>query len=546
MGVFDFLRKKEFAEIDRLNEQIKDLSAHLEVLNKYQHVVDIEKEAERIRGDAVRAATQIIKKAEAESNEIRNKAKQIIEDAQTLKDNAQYLYDTKKEDALRVSAEIIKEARLEAKQLRLKSDIILDDATKQATTIVKNAENKAIEIAGDAYRAKQEAANLDQTIIALKNTIKGYGDDYLVPTYSMLDQLADDFGYEEAGRELKNARERSRLMVKNDLAAKCDYAIHNRRLTAINFTTDAFNGKVDTILANVKQDNFGMLKQKIIDAYHLVNNLGQAFRNAVITPAYLDARIEELKWAVLVIELKNQEREEQRRIKEQIREEEKAKREFERAIKDAEKEEGTIRKAIEKAMGELQTVSNEQRLKYEQKIIELNERLRIAEEKGQRALSMAQQTKSGHVYVISNIGSFGENVYKIGMTRRLEPQDRVRELGDASVPFSFDVHAMIYCDDAPNLENELHRYFIDNQVNKVNTRKEFFKVNLISIKEHVESLNLQAKWTMAANAAEYRETLAIEKELQTNVIKRKEWEIKQLQRIQEYSPDNDDEQPAAI
>lgn len=71
---------------------------------------------------------------------------------------------------------------------------------------------------------------------------------------------------------------------------------------------------------------------------------------------------------------------------------------------------------------------------------------------------MAQQTKSGHVYIISNIGSFGENVYKIGMTRRLEPTDRVRELGDASVPFPFDIHAMIYSEDALNLKPHYIRY----------------------------------------------------------------------------------------
>ncbi len=86
---------------------------------------------------------------------------------------------------------------------------------------------------------------------------------------------------------------------------------------------------------------------------------------------------------------------------------------------------------------------------------------------------MAQQTRSGHVYIISNIGSFGEDVYKIGMTRRLEPLDRVRELGDASVPFSFDVHAMIYSDDAPSLENHLHKVFNENRSIKLTHEKSF-------------------------------------------------------------------------
>ena len=125
---------------------------------------------------------------------------------------------------------------------------------------------------------------------------------------------------------------------------------------------------------------------------------------------------------------------------------------------------------------------------------------------------MAQQTRSGHVYVISNIGSFGEDVYKIGMTRRLEPLDRVRELGDASVPFAFDVHAMIYSDDAPSLENHLHKVFNEKQVNKVNSRKEFFNVGIKDIKSTVANMNIDAHWTMFADAKEYRESLAIENE----------------------------------
>lgn len=169
-----------------------------------------------------------------------------------------------------------------------------------------------------------------------------------------------------------------------------------------------------------------------------------------------------------------------------------------------------LQEALEKARMEVESASDEQRAQFEQKLKELEEKLLEAEAKNQRAISMAQQTKRGHVYVISNIGSFGEDVYKIGMTRRLEPLDRVRELGDASVPFSFDVHAMIYSDDAPQLEYDLHREFSDLQINKVNPRKEFFRVKLSDIREMLESKEVSTHWTMMAEATEYRETLAIE------------------------------------
>ncbi|MDL5048015.1 GIY-YIG nuclease family protein [Oscillatoria amoena NRMC-F 0135] len=122
---------------------------------------------------------------------------------------------------------------------------------------------------------------------------------------------------------------------------------------------------------------------------------------------------------------------------------------------------------------------------------------------------MAQQTRSGNVYIISNIGSFGENVIKIGMTRRLEPLDRIKELSDASVPFDFDIHAMIQSDDAPSLENELHKKFEDFRINKVNYKKEFFRVPIQYLRDYATEKGLKATFTMLAEAREYRETLAM-------------------------------------
>ena len=128
-------------------------------------------------------------------------------------------------------------------------------------------------------------------------------------------------------------------------------------------------------------------------------------------------------------------------------------------------------------------------------------------------MSRAQLTKSGHVYIVSNLGSFGEGIYKIGMTRRLEPLDRVKELGDASVPFPFDVHAMIYSQNAPSLESALHRAFDERRVNLVNTRKEYFRVELDEIVTVVDQSKdddvAEVTFTLAAEAEEYRRTLSL-------------------------------------
>jgi T5orf172 domain len=205
------------------------------------------------------------------------------------------------------------------------------------------------------------------------------------------------------------------------------------------------------------------------------------------------------------------------------------------------KEEDTIRRAMERAQKEFAVAGEEQRAKYELQLQELAARLQEAEERGQRALSMAQQTKRGHVYIISNIGSFGGEVFKIGLTRRLEPLDRVKELGDASVPFEFDVHAMIFSEDAPALEHSLHRHFVANQLNKVNPRKEFFRASLAKIRDEVEKLGISASWTIAAAAMQFRESQAIERAIKDDPNAYQSWVKRQLvieSRIEEADEDS--------
>ncbi len=408
----------------------------------------------------------------------------------------------------------------------------LAQASNEGTRIVDSAKRRAQEIAGEALTAVEEAKRLEKTAEAMRNIIDGYGDRYVVPAAGLLDELAEEFGFAEAGQQLKSARAQVRAMISQGTAATCDYVEANRRTTAIAFVLDAFNGKVDTILADVKHDNCGTLRQKIVDAFALVNENGAAFRNARISAEYRDARLQELRWAVVAQELRLKEREEQRLIKERIREEERAQREYDKAMKEAQKEEDVLRKAMEKAQREIDRATSDQRAQFEAQLQELSEKLRQAEEKNQRALSMAQQTKTGHVYVISNVGSFGDDVFKIGLTRRLEPFDRVRELGDASVPFEFDVHAMIPSQDAPALEFALHKQFLGKQVNKVNPRKEFFRVGLREIKQAVDQLGIQATWTIAAEAKDYRETQAIERSIANKTFDERTWREQQLREQQ--------------
>jgi hypothetical protein len=517
---FYFSQKRRTSAVE---EEAARLKKHVEALSRYEGVVDAEEKAREILDDAgfecERMKREASESIELTRLEIEEKRKQAADNLASIRADS--------------------ESRIEM-------------AKRQAQKIIEKAEAEAKKIAGEAYDVRENVKLYERALTAIKNTVEGYGNEYIVPSRNLLDDLAEEYGYTAAAQDLKDLRAKHHKMVKEMKTAVCDYAETVRRVTAVNFVTDAFNGKVDSILTRVKKDNFGKLRQEIMDAFVLVNMNGKAFRNARVTEEYRDSRVEELRLAVVLLEMKERDREEQRVIKERIREEEKARKEIERAIRDAQKEEELLQKAMEKIRGKYEQASEDQKAMYEQQLAEMEQRLKEAEEKNQRALSMAQQTKSGHVYIISNVGSFGDDVYKIGMTRRLEPLDRVRELGDASVPFAFDVHAMIWSEDAPALEASLHKTFALAQMNKVNYRKEFFRAPLQEIRSEIEKAGVIAKWTIAAEAREYRESLTIEKAIAESPEIKEAWLNKQwsivnhVQTASLVSSGEDEEEEEAI
>ncbi|MGL6120798.1 MAG: DUF4041 domain-containing protein [Fusobacteriaceae bacterium] len=442
----------------------------------------------------------------------------IYEEMKMTKDKAQKEADLLLEQCHKIieenqnkSSSILSNAKQKARESNQKSEEIIDKALKKAHEVEENAKNKAKEISGTAYQIKENAVFYESVALAMKNKIVGYGDNYLKPTHSLIDDLANEYNFLDIGKQLKEERELIKRMIVNEMASSCDYAQATRSKTACEFVLDAFNGKVESILSRVKFDNYGKLEQEIKDAYILVNYNGVAFRNAKIEEKYLEVRLKELELLVKLYLYKEQEKEEQKIIREQIREEEKAKREYEKAIKESEAEEKRNQKALDQARKEyekiMETKSEEEKAKFALKIQELERQLEEASKNKEKAISQAQLTKSGHVYIISNIGSFGENVYKIGMTRRLDPLDRVKELSGASVPFPFDIHAMIYSKDAPGVENKIHKEFNDKSTNLVNLRKEFFTINLEEVEAFVKENCGEFKLTKFALAAQYRESL---------------------------------------
>lgn len=268
----------------------------------------------------------------------------------------------------------------------------------------------------------------------------------------------------------------------------------------------AFNIECDQLIGSVKPSTYPKTLERI---EKLANELEKntVSLSAGFTKEYLKLKFQECTLYYQFKLKEEREQEEQQRIREQMREEQKATQEFERAVAKAQKEEQLFHDALEVARAELAASADKEKSKLEDKVKQLEQLLLEAQEKEQRAKSMAEQTKRGHVYVISNIGSFGEEVYKIGLTRRLDPLERVKELGDASVPFPFDIHAMIFSEDAPALEAGLHREFNKDRVNQTNYRKEFFNVTLDDIKNKATKLfGKDLDFKMTALAEEYRES----------------------------------------
>ena len=287
---------------------------------------------------------------------------------------------------------------------------------------------------------------------------------------------------DEFKKNIEAIRERQKLLIKNDMATYCPVKwevsgskVEGRKMTKhySKLMLRAFNGECDAAVAKVSWNNIGNMEARIEKAHDAINKLG-ASHQITLTKDYYNLKVEELRLEFELEEKLHQEKEEQRRIREQMREEEKALREMEKVKKEAEEEEERYEKALKKAQEEVTNSTGKELDVLNEKIRVLEENLRKAHELKERAISQAQLTKSGHIYIISNIGSFGENVYKIGMTRRLEPLDRINELGDASVPFDFDVHAMIYSENAPELENTLHKRLEHRRMNLVNLRDEVF------------------------------------------------------------------------
>lgn len=322
--------------------------------------------------------------------------------------------------------------------------------------------------------------------------------------------------------KLDAIRRRQADMVKSGRAVMCptDWSINGSAKEGARMIEDfskmilrSFNNECDASITSIKFNNVDSVEKKIRKAYDVLNKLAQRMR-IVIVSGYLELKLEELQLCYEYQVKKQAEKEEQKQLREQMREEARVLRELEDARSRAEKEEKHFAKALDKVNLQIQKAQNDvERESLETERRKIEEQIANIEAKKKDILKREQNTRAGYVYIISNIGAFGEDVYKIGVTRRLDPEDRVDELGDASVPFDFDIHALIFSEDAPALENALHKAFDSRRLNLVNTRREFFHVSFDEIEKTVSKvLGKPVDFNRLADASEYRQSVMLRKE----------------------------------
>lgn len=361
----------------------------------------------------------------------------------------------------------------------------------------------------------------NQERITYENEIKNLEDEYDKLRNQVIVEYINDKDYSNISSEdMKNKLALLKLREKDLVQSNGAFDVkgsvsENRKQTSalIKQITKCFTAESTEILNNLTINNVEQSRNKLIKSYETTN---KAFEidHINLTEDYLKLKLDELSLNFEILKKIQEEKEIRQQEKEILREEEKVRREIEREKIKIEKEEKQFKNEVSKLMSYMNKASNEvEKQIYIDKIKELESKIELLEVDKKNVFDREQNTRAGYVYIISNIGSFGENIYKIGMTRRLEPMDRIRELSSASVPFEFDVHAMIFSEDAPKLENILHEHFRENAINKVNLRKEFYNIDLDEAKKVVyDNFNNTVDFNMSAKAEEFRQSIKISEE----------------------------------
>jgi chromosome segregation ATPase len=366
-----------------------------------------------------------------------------------------------------------------------------------------------------------EINELNSNIKDLKKDIITFSDEILVQDFGLYEPRYSFINADAYKAELTNIRNKQKAMIKDGSAVSgsIDWQVNGSTVQGRKMIKDmqklllrAFNSECDEIISKVKYNNYDASVKKMERSFNAIAKLGVTM-SISITSIYYDLKIQELRLALEYQIQKQREKEEKAELRAQQREEARLQKEIKEQRKNIDKERKHYEQALSNINKQISSSSDENIEELNKKKEEIIQSLSDIDTKIKDIDYREANQKAGYVYIISNIGSFGEGIYKIGMTRRLNPQERVDELGDASVPFKFDVHAMIFSEDAPALEAKLHRAFEDRKLNLVNQRREFFKVSLDEIKEVIKNnFDKTVEFVEVPDADQYRISLKLREE----------------------------------
>lgn len=482
-------------ERDSLIEEVRNIKIEIEDYKK-------QKEAEWITCER-----NFRRKKEELNNELESIRSEISKiKLEPIKINN--LVVSKKTELSEIEREIENKSDILAKLEENKNEIDRLDEIEKIIEIRENDARKLEERRCELIKAvntiEEQLNNKKKELEEVKQLIEG---EYTLEEVDLNTLPKYDFANSSLCKdELERIREKAKEMVRNNTAVICktDWTVNGSISKGKKMINDkikmnlkSFNNGCDYIISSMKYSTYNSSLNKINKLFNDINRLSTT-NDIEITKDYLNLKVEELNLAFAYAELKEEEKEEQRRIREQMREEAKRQAELEEKRKVIEKEQKHYENELKRAL---------ERNKDAETIRQLRERIAELEGSKKDVDKLEATVKAGYVYIISNEGSFGENCYKIGTTRRLNPLDRVDELGNASVPFKFDVHCLIFSEDCFELESKLHKIFDSKRVNKINKRKEFFNVTLDEIVDVVNNqLGLNVEFTLEAIAKEYRES----------------------------------------
>lgn len=317
--------------------------------------------------------------------------------------------------------------------------------------------------------------------------------------------LTDAVAYE---RELEKIEEQIKAMTRKDggaVLAATNWTVNGSAAQGRTMVRDfsklmlrAFNAEADNLVRGLKPYKLAAAIDRLTKVSDTIERLGKTM-NIRISGPYFKLRVRELELTADFLQKQAEEKEAERLERERLREERKAQQEMERERLRLEKE----RRHYENALEALAAKGDEAG------VARMKEQLKDVDRAIADVDYRAANIRAGYVYVISNIGSFGEKMIKVGMTRRLDPIDRIRELSDASVPFNFDIHALFFSKDAVGIETAMHERLAEMRVNIVNRRREFFRASPLEVKTHlVELAGELLQFQDIPEALEYRQCLA--------------------------------------